>query len=532
MSSHSIGQQELANIIRTYKVPVDTATLSAALSDDEQARLLCEWVRAHLTQDTLLTKDELTSYHSLQRAGKVDSLTDTADLAKVQALSTREIQDAIDELDRSTDAINKQTETLVQQQDALSRLLTSSDRNGDARAGLEVTRLQKWESDRKGLDASVELLSQGLSYRVSELEQHDQHANEDMTALVDDLLHADDKLLLSLQKLGWELGTDDPEESESVSKLREICARLIKYTVKCLRTKLDRVFLETLESHMDLEGADLASTDDINGQQAELEELYTEILPVAQMSVEQQWLEPSLRSLHAKNVNSTHRCADGLAYIMACLDFLLDRLDRTYKHVSTFKAHEVVASTLVAAAKTELANNATSRPKRRSTHRSSSMTMDMQTPAPKTKGQSSIVDSPLDRLLSELAIFLPVSGDPSKCTTQAHVRLVANALADRTRKLADVSRDVQLSFEKSSSAHMADARSAVQLVRDSVLAESPYAEVHLADPGIEGSIGVLAQEVHSLHSRLDGVDKEAAVLTKGRNAKKDEILKRWGHAAG
>lgn len=138
-----------------------------------------------------------------------------------------------------------------------------------------------------------------------------------------------------------------------------------------------------------------------------------------------------------------------------------------------------------------------------------------------------IIDSPLDRLLSELAIFLPLSDDPSKSAAQSHPGLVANALADRARKLAEVSRDVQFSFEKSSSAHLLDARRALQLVRDSILAESPYAEVHLADPGIEGSIGIMAQEVHSLYSRLDGVEKEAAVLTKGRNAKKEDILKRW-----
>lgn len=257
----------------------------------------------------------LRSYHSLQRVGKADSLAGTADLSKAQALGPWEIQDAIDELNRSTDAINKQTEAILQQQDALSRLLTCSSKTGDARSSLEMSRLHRWESDRKALDASVELLSQGLDYRMAELEQDGQRASGEMTALVDDLLHADDKLLSSLQKLGRELDTDDPEESESVTKLREICARLIKYTVECLRTKLDRIFLESLDSHMDLEGADHASMDDINTQQAELEELYTEILPVAQMSVEQQWLEPSLRSLFAKNLNSAHRSADGLAYV-------------------------------------------------------------------------------------------------------------------------------------------------------------------------------------------------------------------------
>lgn len=59
MLDPSFSEHDLANIIRKYNVPVDAATLSTALDDEEQARLLSEWVRTHLTQDTLLTKDEL-----------------------------------------------------------------------------------------------------------------------------------------------------------------------------------------------------------------------------------------------------------------------------------------------------------------------------------------------------------------------------------------------------------------------------------------------------------------------------------------
>lgn len=129
------------------------------------------------------------------------------------------------------------------------------------------------------------------------------------------MLACDDKLLASLQKLGLELATEDSEEAESIDNLREICARLIKYTVECLRTKLDRTFLETLESCDQSKDKCQVPKDDIIAQQEELEELYSEILAVAQMSVEQQWLEPSLRSLSNKNGNSLSRSADALKYV-------------------------------------------------------------------------------------------------------------------------------------------------------------------------------------------------------------------------
>lgn len=166
---------------------------------------------------------------------------------------------------------------------------------------------------------------------------------------------------------------------------------------------------------------------------------------------------------------------------------------------------------------------------------------DLMTPAPRrgradtnsrrrSSGGASL-ESPLERLLGELAISLPGAEDDDASTTasaQAQADLLSKTLVDRTRKAADVADSVQATFEHAATTHLADARTALQLIRDSVLAESPHAEVHLVDPGIESSIGVLAQEVHNIASRLEGVESEAAVLTKGRNVNRDEIISRWG----
>lgn len=238
------------------------------------------------------------------------------DLSTTLALRDQQIQDAINELTRSTEAINQQTDALRQQQDALSRLIATSGKNGDVRANLEARRIHKWESDKKTLNTAVELLSQGLDYRISELEQQSKSVDEDMSKIINDVLGSDDKLLSSLQKLGWELDTEDPEETESVAKLRSICARLIKYTVECIHTKLDRLYLESLEASLRSERpGDKAPREEVSALQDELESLYSEILPVAQMSVEQQYLEPSLRSLSAKKGSGLTRSVEALDYV-------------------------------------------------------------------------------------------------------------------------------------------------------------------------------------------------------------------------
>jgi hypothetical protein len=132
---------------------------------------------------------------------------------------------------------------------------------------------------------------------------------------VDTLFRSDDKLLSSLQKLGWELETESPEEEQDVAMLRETCARLIKFTVEGIRTKLDRIYLESLEISAQTRATTRVAPDEVSALQEELESLYAEILPVAQMTTEQQFLEPALKSLAAKSGQGLARSAQATSYV-------------------------------------------------------------------------------------------------------------------------------------------------------------------------------------------------------------------------
>lgn len=202
-------------------------------------------------------------------------------------------------------------------------------------------------------------------------------------------------------------------------------------------------------------------------------------------------------------------------------------------------------------AKSELAVAVAPPVKRRSTvtslssparRRSPSGTGSTMTPAPRggpstTKparrsSSGALYDSPLQHLLGELAINVPGNDDPLPSkpagASQAQASYLSSTLEERLRNAAEISRSVQSTFEGTSATYLSDARTALQLIRDSVLAESPYSEVHLVDPGIEVSIGVLSQEVHTVSSRLEGIERETAALARGRNLKKEEIISRWG----
>ncbi|KAI8313131.1 hypothetical protein K4K59_004955 [Colletotrichum sp. SAR11_240] len=519
----------LESIARRYGMAIDRHTLQAALDDPEHGTAFTEWARLHLGPDNLLSKDELSLYSTLDKYGQVDKLVASQDLAAVQALSEHEIQKAIDELNRSTAAIVKQTETLKQQQDALAKLVKSNAKVQEARSDLVYQRTQKHDSQRRKMMTSVEELSQTLEYRASDLEQQGKVSGSGLQQTLDSLLHSDDKLLLSLRKLGLELETEDPEDRENVEKLREICMRLIKYTVETMRTKLDRLYLETLSSVHRGETTPNPS-DDVKSLQDELESLYSEILPVAQMSVEQQYLEPALKSLSNKNGQSLGRSAAAVVYIDECLDYLLDHIERLSARIETFQSHQTATTNLVSTARSELSVPAATPKKKTPTQDLASPVRRRNTgPGSPIRQRSNtgnrrfsagLDEPPIEALLRSLAIAFPEDADGP-----TQIALLSGILAERQAKARDVARNAQESLESTAAAQLADAKLAVQLLRDSLLAESPFGDVRLVDEGIEASIAVLGQEVEKVKERVERVDAGKA---RQRSERRREILERWG----
>ncbi len=75
------------------------------------------------------------------------------------------------------------------------------------------------------------------------------------------------------------------------------------------------MYLTALQSSQDLSKDPSYESEDISAVQEELESLYAEILPVAQMSVEQQYLEPALKGVAARTGNSVLRSEQGVGYV-------------------------------------------------------------------------------------------------------------------------------------------------------------------------------------------------------------------------
>jgi len=135
-------------------------------------------------------------------------------------------------------------------------------------------------------------------------------------------------------------------------------------------------------------------------------------------------------------------------------------------------------------------------------------------------------ESPLEEIFRTLAVNLP-QDEEGQPDLRAQVDELSSTLASRQKKMQDVTLNFQQTLEEASAKHVANGKLAIQLVRDSILAESPFADVRLVDPEIERSIAVLSRELRNVNGKLNDVGAGVEKL-KGKNVKRDEIISRWG----
>lgn len=206
------------------------------------------------------------------------------------------------------------------------------------------------------------------------------------------------------------------------------------------------------------------------------------------------------------------------------MDYLLDRTERLRDRIDALKSHQTASNSIIATAKTELAKSA--EPPRRPTktvvpaspvRRPRAHTT---TKADRRRSSGIHEIPPIDALLESLAIYLDDDAESND-----KIKALDATLRERTIKAADVAQSGQESFEDVVNAHFDDVRRALQLLKDSLLAESPFGEVKLVDPEIESSIDFLSNEARQIEDRL-----ERAEIKKGdrRSERKAEILRRWG----
>ncbi|KAI9049955.1 hypothetical protein LZ554_006102 [Drepanopeziza brunnea f. sp. 'monogermtubi'] len=519
--------QTLVKALRDHDLTYDREALKSASEDPESQTAIREWIEEHLCPETVLSRDEANLYATLIKSGEAEALA-AQDLSLVQDLNDEEIHNAIEELKRSTAAIEKHTEVLRLQQNAFHALVKSETRTAQARTHTERGQLRKWEAEKASITAAIEELSQSLVYQISDLEQQGKTHEARLRMSVDGILRSDDKLLLSLEKLSGDLEHGSEGKEADVGRIRELCAMLIKHTVEGIRTRLDRVYMEGLRGSDPSNGHHEEQV--VNELQEELESLYSEVLPVAQMSAEQQFLEPALKAVAAIDGKGQERTVKAIKYIHDCMIFLVNRIETFLQRAEESQCHRMALQVVIDSVKQELAHPSTplsntmgspTRPNAtRSRNSSASQANFRLRNSRRSSGAYDEEVAPEQQLARNLGVALPAHD----LSDHERASLLERMVSERTSRLEGHADSLQSTTEQSISSHLLDAKMTMQLLRNALLSNSQYGKVRLIDLDLDNAVTTFEGDVQALQDSLEAVNLHNL---QARNVHRDQLVERW-----
>ena len=373
----------------------------------------------------------------------------------------------------------------------------------------------------------------GLSDNVVDLESQFATSDTILAQHASEILHSDDKILASLKKLSERLQQGSSGSDDHAERIKQLCASLIKYTVESIRVRLDRVYIEGLEGNSgSLEESREGQSAEMIALREELESLYFEIIPVAQMSAEQRYLQLALRNIAAQGGEGAERSKKIAEYISSCMGFLIQRLESFSRKAEDYQEHMSTLLSVVQLLRTDIAaitsplTTPPQQPPFPTTKRRKSRVVSLGRPRMCRRRSSSLSFEestlPEHQILQVLGLPFP----DSPVTEASITNTLHSTLEDRLQKTRAHETSLQIFSEAAISEHVQDAFITLQLLQDSLLNESRTGRIELVDEDVQAAMSGLELELRDLRTDLKNVDLERL---REKDVNREAFIERWSH---
>ncbi|KAI1479563.1 hypothetical protein F4774DRAFT_120037 [Daldinia eschscholtzii] len=313
-----------------------------------------------------------------------------------------------------------------------------------------------------------------------------------------------DRILSKLNALHGELGGDAINDEAILRTARRHANQIVLSLATKCRASLDAVFLEIASTSgkrvsfaSDNAQAVKDERDDIY---AEIQSLWEEMVPLAHMVVEKEFLKPILGKVETCSERQNIRDATVSRYTYAMLSFMNDRLSLLADRIKMLAYHhQCLLDTLTHVNNTigsDIANNPSRNP-----------------PSDQNKGSDKTKDRTLlDIIRRQMELYgsVPIEVDKANALTpHMQIRKLDHYVTSRQKKGDDLSRNIHDFFEKAAKAELTDAELGSQLLLDSIITDSAASTQtggHVyEDQQVEDSVATLksqAEEIKTVFRQL------------------------------
>ncbi|KAJ5368798.1 uncharacterized protein N7496_008558 [Penicillium cataractarum] len=509
---------EILAILKERDLLAKRDVIESALEDPATGEKTEEWVSKHLNPSTLLSREELVLYNKLENSGTLQPILRDPELGATRPFLEDDIRSAIESLEASTAAIQKQTETLSFQCETLKKQLRQKD-NWEQDRSRDIARLRKkHEAGRQTTTIAANDLSDELEASFRGATEKTGAENKRILSSLSTRLKQDDKVLAELETLISGIKSNG-NDAATVKRAGQLSSMLADYNAEEIHYRLDRLYLETILSGPPKASQTITEDQNIAALQDELESLYPEIEILAEMSTKQQFHEPILREI--QNQHTQLRAASE-EKLERALDVLIDMT--TSKQTLTQHLHERESSCelleqLATLYQSEVGNPlVTQPPSRRESLRRRSMQAGLLLAPPRTNPTPLPEQPALESLLRRIGV------SPESVIRPRAEDGGAQGLHEKRIQLSETLRALEMAVDAPLVTRLAPADSALHLLGSGLHANSQY-EVSLRDLELERALAALEGELGELQRGVRGLDLD---VLHQRDKTRDHFLERWG----
>lgn len=385
----------------------------------------------------------------------------------------------------------------------------------------------------------VEGLTETINERVSSSQKQIKAAASSLTSTTNDRLTSDDRMLSALTKLSSKLSSsgNDQFDPQTIDKW---CTSLVSLRAAGIRTRVDRIFHETLLKSDGSEETDRPEEEAIAEKEAlkeELETLHAEILSVAQMGVEQELRSPILQTLEQgqgqqKRLQtrfldyvssppmpiSAHTYILTIAQILASIEYMTNRLHFLTTHATDLHAHTTALAEISAHFTAALPPPAAPRA---SPYKQAAAA---RARAKSTAATPISLSAATQQLLRQLDISLPPATVAAACQALAQASLDC-----QNRLLAHVDSS-QLAAVRSVGDAVGTGAVEVQEILEALFVNSAYATVAVTRPEVEEMLKAVEKGIGEVSGCMADIQERMEVAGTDAKGKRREraFVGRWG----
>ncbi|KAJ5102903.1 hypothetical protein N7532_003432 [Penicillium argentinense] len=508
---------EILSVLKDRDILEKRDFIASALGDPATGPQSVEWVSKHLRPDYLLSREELTLYNKLESTGSLSPILRDPDFNATRPFLEDDIRTAIQTLEASTVAIQKQSDTLSQQCETLKKQFRRQESVDQDRAR-DIARLRKkHEAGRQNTAIAANELSDELEASFRGATEKAGAENKRILSALSVQLRQDDKALGHMESLMSGIKSSNNNAS-TVKRTADLSSVLADYVAEEIHYRLDRLYLEAIEAGKSSSYQAAVESETIAALEEELGSLFPEIEVLAEMSTRQEYQEPILREIqneHGQLRVTSHQNMEKVLDTM--VDMTLSKQELTKQLVewgSTSELLEQLASLYQAETATPLVPQPSAR---RESLRRRSLQPGMVLSA--ARNSASMPDQPaLENLLRRIG----VSSESVLRPWQEGGG--AQGLHEKRIQMAETLRDLGAAVDSPLVGQLAVSDHAAQLLESSLHANSSF-ETSLPDPGQRKALSDLEGELASLQKGVQGINLE---VLHQRDRCQARLLERWG----